>query len=288
MIDLSIAMGVMACLAIGVLWATAWIIRLSSESQPRLASLLLALFVALSLGLLFGTKDRLYWARLLPVSAAIIYSNLSVLSLAAGAGAAFRLPNRPRWRQYLSAVAMMVLAGGALIQPVLQPLLRPTRGANYWAAGQVCIQSQPATCSSAAGATLLAAHHIEVTEAEMVKWCLNDSRGTPSLGLWRGLCIATRNTSVRPRVVQASIDELLTQGPWPSTLVVGLPPEGADPIYSEKYGWAPGFRHSVVLFGQRPDGMMDIGDPSIGRETWSQDDLRVLWRGEAITLVQSN
>ncbi len=276
----------MTALAIVVLIATAILIRRSSETQPRLAPLLLTLFVVLSLGLLFGTKDRLFWANLIPVSAAIIYSNVTVLSLAAGAGAAFRLPNRPRWRQYLSAIAMMFLALGTLVQPVLQPVLRPTRGADFWAAGNVCIQSQPATCSAAAGATLLAAHGIDVTEAEMVTWCLSDSRGTPSLGLWRALCIATSGTALRPRVVNASIDELLTQGPWPSTLVVGLPPEGADPIYSEKYGWSPGFRHSVVLFGIRPDGTVDIGDPSIGRETWSQEDLRVLWRGEAITLVK--
>ncbi len=286
MADLFIAMGIMSALAIVVLVATAILIRRSSETQPRLASLLLTLFVVLSLGLLFGTKDRLFWAGLIPVSAAIIYSNVTVLSLAAGAGAAFRLPNRPRWRQYLSAIAMMFLALGTLVQPVLQPLVRPTRGANFWTEGNVCIQSQPATCSAAAGATLLAAHGIEVTEAEMVTWCLNDSRGTPSLGLWRALCIATSGSALRPRVVNASVDELLTQGPWPSTLVVGLPPEGADSIYSEKYGWSPGFRHSVVLFGIRPDGTVDIGDPSVGRETWSPEDLRVLWRGEAITLVK--
>lgn len=31
--------------------------------------------------------------------------------------------------------------------------------------------------------------------------------------------------------------------------------------------------------------MMDVGDPSIGRETWAEEDIRVLWTGEAITLV---
>ena len=284
MVDLIIAMGVMTALAIVVVIATAILIRRSSETQPRLAPLLLTLFVVLSLGLLFGTKDRLFWAGLIPVSAAIIYSNITVLSLAAAAGAAFRLPNRPRWRQYLSAIAMMFLALGTLVQPVLQPVMRPTSGADFWADGKVCIQSQPATCSAAAGATLLAANGIDVTEAEMVKWCLNDSRGTPSLGLWRALCIATTGSGLRPQVVNADVEELLTQGPWPSTLVVGLPPEGADSIYSEDYGWSPGFRHSVVLFGIRPDGTVDIGDPSVGRETWSQEDLRVLWRGEALTL----
>ncbi len=283
--DLIIAMSVMATFALVVFAVTSQVISRLTENQPRLASLLLALFVLLSLGLLFGTKDQLEWARWIPVSAAIIYSNVTVLSLAAAAAAAWRLPDRPRWRQYLSAAALLLLAAAALVQPVLQPQFRPTRGGDVWSPGNVCLQTQPATCSSAAGATLLAAHGMDVTESQMVVWSLNDSRGTPSLGLWRGLNIATEGSSLEPRVVTADTEQLLTSGPWPALLVVGLPPGGADPVYQEKYGWAPGFRHSVVLFGVSPDGAVDIGDPSIGRETWSREDLRVLWRGEAIELA---
>jgi len=287
--DLMLAMFLMAVLAVGV--ATVVAKSLGADrihAYPHLASLLLVLCIVLSLGLLYGTKDQLFWAKYIPVSAAIIYANFTVLALAAGSGVSVRLPGRPPWRLYLNSGVLMVLSIGTLMQPVLQTILRPTYGADLWAPGNVCLQSQPATCSAAAGTTLLAAHHINVTEAQMVRWCLNDARGTPSLGLWRGLCIATEPYNLKPRVVTTTIDQLLSEGPWPVVIVVGLPPLGADPIYREKYGWSAGFRHSVVLFGVKADGGVDIGDPSIGRETWSQDDLRVLWRGEAIELVKQN
>lgn len=286
MMDLATAIVVMAALAAVVSWMVARGLRPRAvESHPRLPSLLLTLFVFLALGLLFGTKDRLYWAELIPSSAAIIYANFSVLALAAAAGAAYRLPRRPTWRRVFESGALFVLAIAALLQPVLQPVFRPAIGADHWSPGGVCLQSQPANCSAAAGATLLYAHGIRVSEREMVEYCLTDSWGTPSLGLWRGLCLTTEEVGLAPRVLDTTLEDLVTKGPWPALLFVGLPPSGADPVYEEKYGWVPGFRHSVVMFGIRPDGMIAVGDPAVGREIWTQEDLKVLWRGEAIALA---
>lgn len=257
----------------------------AKKFSNRTPATVIVFAVIIAFVFLFATKDRLTWAWIVPDSAAIIWTNLTVLALAVAAGAAFRLPNRPKWRQYFNAGALALLALATLLQPVLQPRLRPVAGSNQWDGHGVCIQSTPTTCSAAAAATMLKHHGIDQTESELVRLCLTDARGTPSLGMWRGLSLATKGTAMKPRVVSATVEDLLTTGPWPTVLVVGLPRRGADPIYIQQYGWDPGFRHSVVLFGRKEEGLIDIGDPAIGRETWSDDDLRVLWRGEAIELV---
>ncbi|WP_442505206.1 cysteine peptidase family C39 domain-containing protein [Novipirellula sp. SH528] len=290
-IALTITTVVAACLIVAVAWLlrpTTVIVHDSESSvatQSNVPSVVLGIAVLVSFVLLYVTKDRMGWATILPMSSAIIFANWTVFALAVASGAAYRLPNRPLWRRVLAASLMAVLALATLFQPVLQPVFRPVKGANQWDANQVCIQTQTNTCSAAAGATLLRAVGIETTEAEMVNHCLTDARGTPSLGLWRGLSLATTSSGFRPQVLQTDVESLLTKGPWPAALVVGLPRYGADPIYVKRYGWDPGFRHSIVLFGRKDDRLLDVGDPSIGRETWSDDDLRVLWRGEGVTLV---
>lgn len=256
----------------------------SDRRQSRLAGAIVGVCAMIGLLLMFVSKDHLYWAHLCRDSAAIIWTNLTVPFLAIAAGASIRLPDRPLWRRALGAMCLAGLSVAALLQPILQPIFRPVSGGNQWATGGVCIQSRTTTCSPAAAATLLAAHGVNATEAQLVDTCLTDVRGTPSLGTWRGLKLATHGTKWRPRVAKVSVDELVRVGPFPAVLFVGLPAWGADPIYQNEYGWDPGFRHSVVLFGRKADGMMDVGDPSIGREAWSEQDVRVLWRGEAIYL----
>ncbi|MDA8743230.1 cysteine peptidase family C39 domain-containing protein [Rubripirellula amarantea] len=294
MSDLWIAIGTMGTLGVLVAIAMAMWLRPPSEfadlgSQPSVpshwSSWIASIAALSSLALIFFSKDRIFWANWIPSSAAIVWSNLTVIALAVAAGAAYRLPRRPKWRQVFGAVSLLFLMVATLFQPILQPLFRPVYGGNQWADGGVCIQSHDRTCSAAAGATLLRASGVEVSEAQMVQWCLTDARGTPSLGLWRGLVKATAGQNTRPMVIKATAIELIESGPYPCIVVVGLPRFGADPKYVRRYGWAPGFRHSVVLFGIKPDGMVDIGDPAIGREAWSQEDLRVLYRDEAIVLA---
>jgi hypothetical protein len=54
--------------------------------------------------------------------------------------------------------------------------------------------------------------------------------------------------------------------------------------YVSEWGWTPGKRHAVVVFGFLPGGKLDIGDPSVGREKWDEAALTVLWNGEGIQL----
>ncbi|MEO8271510.1 MAG: peptidase C39, partial [Aureliella sp.] len=53
-------------------------------------------------------SGQLFWARVLPVSAVIIYSNLSAPLAALAAGWAVHMPNTPVWRRGL----MVLLLGG--------------------------------------------------------------------------------------------------------------------------------------------------------------------------------
>jgi hypothetical protein len=72
----------------------------------------------------------------------------------------------------------------------------------------------------------------------------------------------------------------------PVILFVGLRRgQRADPRYAREWGWTPGLRHTVVLFGFTDDGRIEIGDPSVGREKWSVEALDVLWDGRGLRLV---
>lgn len=262
-------------------------VRLRKRTD-RAAPLTLVLMLVSAVGFVFGLKDHLVWARWIPVSAAVIYSNAVPVLLAIAAGLAACLPQRPVWRRSLGAVALGAIAVVALVQPVLQPLLRPIEGSDRWTPDGVALQTRAHTCSAAAGATLLGQVGIRVSEGRMVELCLTDARGTPSLGLWRGLCLATADHDVHPVASAPTARSLIDQGPFPSVVVVGLPPGEVDRKYIEQYGWAPGFRHSVVLLGHDPDqSRVFVADPAYGRETWSEEDFELLFRGEAIHLRPS-
>ena len=162
-------MGVTALL---VAIATSKVIgKLSPERSTTGASKVVSVAVLSAMMLLFLTKDRMGWAHWITSPSAIIYSNGTVLALAVAAGGIYHLPNRPRWRRVGGSVVLGLLAMAALFQPALQPIFRPAVGGNSWASGGVCLQSTPHNCSAAAGATLLKARGIDVTEKQMVDWC---------------------------------------------------------------------------------------------------------------------
>ena len=260
--------------------------RFGSDPRGRWGTAAVAGLTAASLGLLFGVKDRLWFVEVTDSSAAIVYSNLTPILLATAAGVLSRLPQVGHRRRLVYAAGLLGLAGFGVSQPMLLPVIRPAEVSPRWTPDGVAMQSHEYTCSAAAAATLLSIHDIRSDESEMTRLCLTDGRGTPSLGLWRGLCLATRPHGVTPRRVSVAAGTLMRSGPHPAVVTVGLPPGDVDPVYQRKYGWPPGLRHSVVLLGHRPDeGLVEIADPSIGKETWSEDDFRVLYRGEAIALV---
>lgn len=292
--DLLIASSVMLVICV----TTAMLVVRMMALSSRWSSLVLCLSVGAATACVYFLNDWLTWAKYFPWTAAIIWTNLAPVFLSAAAAAAIAIPKRPLWRRVGLSGLLAFFAMGTLLQPIVQPVIRPVYcSANtVWMSQEVCHQSGSVTCSPAAAATLLRARGIEAEESQLAKWCLTDSLGTTSLGLWRGLRLATTGTQWEPQVLDVTLDDLTGRNRrddiFPCLVVVGIPRFGADTSpeveskYTEQYGWPRGFRHSVVLFGPAENGMVDVGDPSIGRERWANQDLEILWRGEAVGLVR--
>ncbi|MEM6472384.1 MAG: peptidase C39 [Planctomycetota bacterium] len=268
------------------------------RGYPRLAEVFACIGTLSALAWIYFFNGWLAWAKYLPMDAAIIWTNAAPVLLSIASAGALFLTGRPFWRRAGLCSLAVAFALGSLLQPVVLPVVRPVNSTlnTIWLPGDVCQQSNGVTCSPAAAVTLLRTSGIESSEKDLIRLCLTDSLGTTSLGLWRGLRLATRRQRVKPEVMELSLEDL--QGKterddvFPCLILVGFPRFGSatsDPetelLYTQEYGWPRGFRHSVVVFGRHADGGVDVGDPSIGRERWSDQDLEILWRGEAVRLV---
>lgn len=161
-----------------------------------------------------------------------------------------------------------------------------TEARDYWKNG-VCLQTSQSSCSAAAAATLLTAHGIPASETEMARLCFTRSaKGTTWLGLYRGLKLKTAGTEWDVEVLQWNLAELQAGSQDASIISVRLDPHpGIDPRFEQNWGWEPGVQHAVVLFGFHPDGRIEMGDPSVGREFWNEHSLRELWHGDCMRLV---
>lgn len=247
--------------------------------------LLLSLSVLAAVYFLFYGSGQLFWAKLVPLSAAIIYTNFAAVFAALAAGWATRIPATPRWRRVAMAILLSLMSIAAIIWPLLSIAVRPPpNGGDDWENG-VAMQTSWATCSPAAAATLLRAEGIETSEATMIPLCLTDSAGTPTLGLYRGIKMVADRFGRDVDLIDGGIDELLAQDDWPVLLTVRLPFGVQDRRYVDQWGWIPGMGHSVVVLGRTPDGGIIVGDPSVGLESWTEDDIRVLWHGDGIKIT---
>lgn len=275
-IDLWIAIAVMTVLAMAT--AALVVTKLHSESgQGTMLGLTVATF-GMVIFLLHGS-GQLFWARLIPSSAAIIYSNFSILFAAMAAGWAWRLPNTPRWRRAMLATLLTISSVVAILWPLLAIALRPPPpGGNHWSQG-VAKQTSWATCSPAAAATLFRGEGIAVSEAEMIPLCLTDYAGTPTLGLYRGVKLIANRHDRRVVLLDGGLPQLVADDDWPVLLSVRLPLGVEDRRFVDQWGWIPGMAHSVVVLGRTVDGHFVVGDPAVGLEIWSEADLNLLWQG---------
>ncbi|WP_182868180.1 peptidase C39 [Stieleria mannarensis] len=277
--DLVIAIAVMTIVSAVCGWIAA---RLAYSDRGQWNIAFLAVAVLSTVFFLFYGSGQLFWARLVPLSAAIIYTNLSAIFAALAAGWAWRVPETPAWRRGLLVAALGAGAMMAITWPLLSIAVRPPpAGGDHWENG-VALQTSWATCSPAAAATLFRAEGIPVSEAEMIPLCLTDASGTPTLGVYRGIKqIADRNAR-EVVLVGGTGDDLIAEDDWPVLLAVELPYGVDDRRYVDQWGWIPGMGHSVVALGTTPAGDLLIGDPSVGLELWTEADLRVLWHGAGI------
>lgn len=281
--DLILGAVLIYLLAVAVFFASVWLsARCSGVGRILLAGggvLLTVLYVQFA-------YEQLWLARLLPWSNVIMLGNWIPLGVAWLAGVVWGCRSIPRWRRGLLGTVLALVALYSLLEPLLSV---PPQPQDTWSEKGVCLQSTPASCSACAAAMLLRHYGIAAGEEEMMDLCLTGRRGTPQLGLYRGLVLKTRGTPYRPRAFRASVEELLSTARWPVVLLVHLDPKAkVDPRYQTEWGWEPGTGHAVTVFGPVGQDRIDVGDPSVGREQWTLDDLRVLWHGDAIRLEASD
>ncbi|WP_425618839.1 peptidase C39 [Anatilimnocola sp. NA78] len=279
MTDIWIAIAVMSLLSMGAAIVAA---RYLSPQTGQSVMLGLALSVAAAIFFLLYGAGQLFWARLVPSSAAIIYTNLAAILAAMAAGWGSRLPNTPLWRRSIMALALAGASLAAILWPLLSIALRPPpAGKDQWQ-GPVAMQTSWATCSPAAAATLLRAEGIPVSESDMIPLCLTDYDGTPTLGLYRGIKLMASRHQRQIEIVDSRLEKLLADDDWPVLMAVRLPRGVDDPRFEQEWGWIPGMGHSVVALGRRPSGELVVADPAIGLELWSESKLQTLWQGNGL------
>lgn len=279
MADIWIAVAVMVLLSMGAAWLTA---RYLSPQHGQSVMLWLTLSVVAVIFFCLYWAGQLFWARIVPSSAAIIYTNLAAIFAGLGTGWASRLPNTPRWRRAIMAVGLGLTSLAAILWPLLSIALRPPpEGHDKWR-GPVAMQTSWATCSPAAAATLLKAEGIAVSERDMIPLCLTDYAGTPTLGLYRGVKLMALRHERQVEIVDRSLEKLLSDDDWPVLLAVRLPFGVDDPRFEQEWGWIPGMGHSVVALRRDPSGGIVIADPAVGLELWSESTLKTLWQGNGM------
>ena len=227
------------------------------------------------------------WTWLFPVSSAIVYANPSPVLAAFLAGLISAVERVPRWRR-VPLVAVIVATGGYETAALFSP--KPPEVLAVFS-GKVARQTHPSTCSAAAAATLLRDVKVpgseHATEATMVVPYMTNARGTPLLGLYRGLKLATAGTNYDP-VFHDLTPAQLRKRPelLPAIVSVKLTPEVdfRRPIYRARWGWLLNVTHSVVVFNFTADGWVEVGDPANGHEKWRWQSLDDLWAGDVLTL----
>lgn len=122
----------------------------------------------------------------------------------------------------------------------------------------------------------------------MAELCLT-REGTTWQGLYRGLKRKTANTAWDVEVLQCDANQILAMANHPMILSVGLPPKTKlTQQATAEWGWKQGIGHSVTVLARTRHGRMLVADPApgIGREEWTEEDVRFLFRGTAMRLVR--
>lgn len=278
MSDLIVAGFVLTLLSLGTFLLG---LRIGRRPQRVAQSAALVIVVSIFAYLALG-RDAVAWAAVLPVSSLVLLSNPVLPGTGFLAGLAWRTTPGNSIRRAIPCLAILAIGVFATVHPLLG---QPPFCNDNWQ-GDVCLQTSESSCSAAAAVTLLRDYGIESNEREMADLCLT-RRGTTWMGLYRGLKLKTAGTPYDVAVFQGSVEPLRDLLPGPVIVAVGIPKSGQAPaIYSDEWGWTPGLMHSVLLYEPVGDDRITVADPSIGREQWSSEDLRILWRGPALYLVK--
>lgn len=282
MADLYAGMAIMAVASLLVLLVTVRLTRTITKREATAVGLVVALLLICYLRFIWKSTIL---ADYLPFSSIVVLSNWFPPAAAFLAGITWTHGYGSKLRRVVFGGILFATSCWSVVSPILG---EPPACENLWDRNGVCRQTSQYTCTPAAAATLLAWYGISTQESEMADLCLT-RKGTTWQGLFRGLTIKTRDQPLRVRAVECRWDELPLKVTGPAILSVGIDPSKPyRKVYTERWGWQPGLRHSVMLRGTVQDGVFSIADPAVGSEFWTTDDLKTLFRGRFLTLVETD
>ncbi len=254
--------------------------RIARIAPPSLYNSLAVLTVAVLFAFGVGWHGSLRWAEWLPVTNVILLGNLLPLFACFLGGLIFGQPAMP----FANRVGTGLLITSLGLYTIVSDLSVQRLPASIcWVREGVWLQTLPESCSASAAVTLLDHYGIESSEAEMMRLSLTRRRGTPLLGLYRGLKLKTQQSPWDVQVVRGGLEELLAIQEAPVLLRV-------RPQDVSATGWlARGEpEHAVVLLGTTPEGFIEIGDPADHvrpRSPWPREKLERRWLGEGFRIV---
>jgi hypothetical protein len=277
---------IVAAGSLGLFWCGLAIARHGSAVATglALAAVVFILWFALAV---HGT---LLMARALPFSNVIVLGNWIPLAAAFLSGIVGGQEVIPLWRR-LTFTAMMLFA--AWYTNYFSLSGQPPESRDLWSSKRVCLQTTASSCSACAAVMLLRECGIRSDEEEMIKLCLTGYRGTPPLGLYRGLMAKTAGTDWTVEVVRCNLADLPREVSTPTILLVTLDSR-QETLRAKARQWfgAPAITdHAVLLYRFAEDGKAVIGDPAggvepcAGRYHWNAIQLKDRWGGEGLRLV---
>lgn len=287
--DLAIAMMTMGILSLLAFHAGRQV------SANRNVIFVSTIFVAVSFSFLF--QGNLGWASLISHSSAVLLCNFTPILVAFIAGFACKGLNLRQSSRPFAVTALLLVAVVCLLAPIIRPALAPpTVSEQGEFKGLVVLQSHESTCAPASAATLLRLHGIESSEKEMVSSCLTSEFGTEALGLYRGIKLGCRNQDRDPCIAGNDPYSWAASGQLPNVALVrfasdeyaqGIIP-GAPQYQRDQPYWFSGpdtteDGHAVVLLDYS-DGKWKVADPAIGLVTWTDEEFRARFTGDAIYL----
>ena len=280
MLDLYVGIVIVGILSL-LIFAVSW--RMALHQSPRRISATTCILLLLLFVYICFLQESILGLRLVPFSNAIVLLNLFPPILGVLAGLFLAYPRHPKTHKIVAVSLISILAVWSMYSPFTGS--KP-EGGDHWR-GDLCMQSNTSSCSAASAATLLEHFGIQADENQMIDLCLTREAGTHQFGIFRGLKIKTKNTPWQVGVISGNVDDLRKNRNWPVILQAGIDKDyECDPRYESEFGWIPGQPHSVVMFGFAANGRAKIGDPSIGFEQWSDEDLETLFQGTAFYLYR--
>lgn len=227
---------------------------------------------------------RLVWAETIQSSSVLCWSNLTPIALGFVGGLVGHTRGLRCGLRPIAVATFMALAIGFVATPVARPVFFPLDLPlqSEWKNG-VCLQSHESSCAPAAAATLLQHYDIPASESTLAEACLSSRLGTAPLGLYRGLKSIADEHGYAAKVAGRDPSQWIAAGQLPLVAVVQFPTSSGSAIENRFLGKRFS-GHAVTVMGRTDGGRWLIGDPAIGRLSWSDAALRSRFTGEAIFL----